>query len=82
MERRRFKQETPLEQRLEDHAKRLRDKARGTPAGGKRDELMRRARQAETTAHITEWISSPSQQPPKRNEYRAITISQDGHIPV
>ena len=37
MERRRFKQETPLDQRLEDHAKRLRNEAKGTPAGIKRD---------------------------------------------
>jgi hypothetical protein len=29
MERRRFKQETPLDQRLEDHAKRLRKEAKG-----------------------------------------------------
>jgi len=33
MERRRFKRETPLDQRLEDHAKRLRKEAKGTPAG-------------------------------------------------
>ncbi|MET3840642.1 hypothetical protein ABIE49_002720 [Bradyrhizobium sp. OAE829] len=65
MERRRFKQETPLDQRLEDHAKRLRKEARGTPPGIKRDELIRRARQAETAAHISEWISSPGLQSPK-----------------
>jgi hypothetical protein len=65
MERRRFKQEKPLEQRLEDHAKRLRDEARGTPPGIKRDDLIRRARQAETAARMGEWISSPGLQPPQ-----------------
>jgi hypothetical protein len=65
MERRRFKQEIPLDQRLEDHAKRLRDEARGTPPGVARDDLIRRARQAETAARAGEWISSPGLQPPK-----------------
>jgi len=65
MKRRRFKQETPLDQRLEDHAKRLRKEARGMPPGIKREDLIRRARQAETAAHLSEWISSPGLQPPK-----------------
>ena len=65
MERRRFKQETPLDQRLEDHAKRLRDEAQGTPPGVKRDDLIRRARQAETAARANEWISSSGLQPSK-----------------
>ena len=65
MERRRFKQEKPLDQRLEDHAKRLRDEARGTPPGIKRDDLIRRARQAETAARAKEWVFSPGLQPPK-----------------
>ena len=65
MERRRFKQETPLDQRLEDHAKRLRNEAKGTPAGIKRDDLIRRARQAEAAARMSEWFSSPGLQPLK-----------------
>jgi hypothetical protein len=65
MERRRFKEETPLDQRLEDHAKRLRNEARGTPAGIKRDDLIRQARQAETAAHLNGWNSSPGLRPPK-----------------
>lgn len=65
MERRRFKQETPLDQRLEDHAKRLRREARGTPPGVKRDDLIRRARQAETAMRIGEWLASPGSQQPK-----------------
>lgn len=65
MERRRFKQEMPLDQRLENQAKRLRDEARGTPPGIKRDELIRQARQAENIARVSAWLSSPGLQPPK-----------------
>ena len=43
MQRRRFNKQAPLDQRLEEHAKRLRDEARGTPPGVKRDDLIRRA---------------------------------------
>ena len=78
MERRRFKQETPLDQRLEDHAKRLRKEAKGTPAGIKRDDLIRRARQAETT-RMSEWLTSPGLQA-QVNEYRAFTVGHDGHV--
>jgi hypothetical protein len=65
MERRRFKQATTLDERLEDQAKRLRDEARGTPPGVARDKLMRRARQAEAAAHMQDWLTSPGLQPPK-----------------
>ena len=65
MERRRFKQDAPLDQRLTDHAKRLRDEARGTPPGIKRDDLIRRARQAETAARMSDWLTSSGLQPPK-----------------
>ena len=71
MERRRFKRETPLDQRLEDHAKRLRKEAKGTPAGIKRDDLIRRARQAETAARMSEWLSSPDCSHPSK--YRDLT---------
>lgn len=65
MERRRFKQTTTLDHRLEEQAKRLREEARGTPPGIERDRLIRRARQAEVAAHISEWLSSAGLQPPK-----------------
>ncbi|WP_445220682.1 hypothetical protein ACKWRH_11950 [Bradyrhizobium sp. Pa8] len=65
MERRRFKQTTTLDQRLEKQAKRLREEARGTPPGIERERLIRRARQAEVAAHINEWLSSAELQPPK-----------------
>lgn len=65
MERRRFKQTTTLDHRLEDQANRLREEARGTPPGIERDRLIRRARQAEVAARISEWLSSAGLQPPK-----------------
>lgn len=65
MERRRFKQITTLDRRLEDQANRLREEARGTPPGIERDRLIRRARQAEVAARISEWLSSAGLQPPK-----------------
>ncbi len=65
MERRRFKQGAPLELRLADQAERLRKEAKGTPPGIEREKLLRRARQAETAAHMQEWLTSPGLQPPK-----------------
>jgi hypothetical protein len=64
MERRRFKQEFRLDQRLLEQAERLSKEARGTPPGVERDRLMRLARQAETAARMSEWLSSPGLQPP------------------
>jgi hypothetical protein len=63
-QRRRFKQTTTLDQRLSEQAERLRKEAQGTPPGVKRDDLLRRARQAETAAHMQEWITSPGLRSP------------------
>ena len=65
MQRRRFKQTSPLDQRQEEQAKRLRKEARGTPPGVEREKLIRKARQSETAAHIQEWLTSPGLRPPK-----------------
>lgn len=65
MERRRFKQPAPLDQRLTEQAERLRTEARETPPGIARDRLIRLARQAETAAHMSEWLSSPGLQAPR-----------------
>jgi hypothetical protein len=64
MERRHSKQTTTLDQRLEEQAKRLRDEARGTPPGVERDNLIRRARQAETASRMHDWLLSPGLRPP------------------
>ncbi|WBL77264.1 hypothetical protein I3J27_30225 [Bradyrhizobium xenonodulans] len=64
-ERRRFKQTDILEVRLAEEAIRLRDKADLLPPGAAREELLRKARQAETGSHMNEWLRSPGLQPPK-----------------
>lgn len=65
MQRRRFKQKEPLEERLAEEAKRLREEANGTPPGIEREQMIRKARQAETGSHMSEWLRSPGLQPPK-----------------
>jgi hypothetical protein len=65
MERRRFEQEFPLDQRLLEQAERLRKEARGAPPSVERDRLLRVARQAETGAHMSEWLRSPGLRPPR-----------------
>ena len=64
-QRRNFKQTAPLDQRLEEQAKRLRKEAKGTPRGVEREKLIRRARQAETEAHINQWMTSPGLRAPR-----------------
>ena len=64
MEHRRFNQNQSLEQRLAEEAKRLRAEAKLLPPGAKREELLRRARQAETGSHLSEWLSSPGLRSP------------------
>jgi predicted trehalose synthase len=64
-QRRRFEQSAPLDQRLIEEAQRLRKEAKGTHPGIEREQLIRRARQAETAAYIQQWLSSPGPQPPK-----------------
>jgi len=65
MPRRRFKQTVPLEERLRVQATADREHARGLPPGRERDELLVRARRADTASHLTEWLTSPGLQPPK-----------------
>jgi hypothetical protein len=56
-ERRRFTQTEPLDKRLAKEATRLRKQARGTPPGVERDDLVRKARRAETASRMTEWLT-------------------------
>jgi hypothetical protein len=65
MQRHRFKQTVPLDQRLTQEAKRLRKEAQGKPSGIERERLIRRARQAETAAHMQEWLTSPGLRTPQ-----------------
>jgi hypothetical protein len=65
MQRRRFLQTQPLEERLAEEAKRLREQAKLLKPGAVRDDLIRKARQAETGSHMSEWFSSPGLRPPE-----------------
>jgi hypothetical protein len=63
--RRRFTQTQSFEIRLAEEAERLRAEAKLLPPGAKRDEMIRKARQAETAAHMNEWLTSPGLRPPE-----------------
>lgn len=64
IKRRRAKQTEVLEERLGNEAIRLREEAKLMPPGHKRDLLLRQARQAETGAHMSEWLRSPGLRAP------------------
>jgi hypothetical protein len=63
--RNRVKHIASFEERLTGEANRLKEQAKKFQPGLRRDELLRKARQAETAIHINEWLSSPGLQPPK-----------------
>ena len=63
--RRRFKQETSLQDRIVEWARDVRAQAAQLPPGPKRDELVKKVRQAETAMHLDDWANSPGLQPPK-----------------
>ena len=65
MQRRSFKENAPLDQRLTEQAERLRKEAKGIPPGFEREKLIRQARQAETAVHMQEWLCSPGLEPPR-----------------
>ena len=62
---RRVKHVSTFEERLAEEAQRLRDQAKKLQHGKERDELLRKARQAETASHLSEWLASPGLQPPE-----------------
>ena len=59
MQRRRFRENEPLEIQLSQEAKSLRAEAKLLPPGLKRDEMIRRARQAETGSHMSNGLHPP-----------------------
>ncbi|GAB9186228.1 MULTISPECIES: hypothetical protein [Bradyrhizobium] len=65
MQRRRPKQTMSLEERLAEQAQRLREEAKTLPPGIERERAIRKARQAETGSHISEWLRSPGLRPPE-----------------
>jgi hypothetical protein len=62
---RRFKQTTTLQERLAREAELARSQATSMPMGKERDELLRKARQAEIALHIDAWLSSPGLRSPE-----------------
>ncbi|MCP3397754.1 hypothetical protein NLM25_12405 [Bradyrhizobium sp. CCGB01] len=65
MKRRRVKQTRSLEDRMAEQATKLKALADQMPAGAERETLLKRARIAETGAHLSDWLRSPGLQPPK-----------------
>jgi len=65
MKRRRFKQTASLQDRLQAFASDVRSKAEALPPGAERDELMKKAREADTALHLHDWANSPGLEPPK-----------------
>ncbi|MGY4501079.1 hypothetical protein ACVWYH_005010 [Bradyrhizobium sp. GM24.11] len=63
--RRRVKHNRSLEERLGEQATQLKEQAAQLPAGAERERLLRKARLAETGAHLSDWLTSPGLQPPK-----------------
>jgi len=55
VQRRRFKQVIPLDQRLVQHAQQLRTEAKGLPPS-EREKLIRKARQLETASDVSRWL--------------------------
>ena len=65
MQRRRFKNTLTFPDRLTKEAERLRQEAETKPPGQEREELLRKARQADTAARMDQWISSPGLKSPE-----------------
>ena len=63
--RRRFNQPLSLNDRLKIFAGQLKAQASRLQPGPEQDALLKRARIADTAAHINEWANSPGLQPPK-----------------
>ena len=60
-----FEQPKLLARRLANRAKELREEAKLLPPGVVRDATIRAARQANTAAHLAEWVNSPGLRPPE-----------------
>jgi hypothetical protein len=60
-----FRKVASFEERLAEEAQRLKGQAKALPPGTQREGLLRKARQAETASHISQWLNSPGPAPPK-----------------
>jgi hypothetical protein len=63
--RRRFKQSVSLKDRLAAFAKEVREKANQMPSCRERDDLLKKASQADTASHLDDWANSPGLRSPK-----------------
>jgi hypothetical protein len=61
----RIKQNLSLKEPLSAFANQIREKAADLPPSVERDDLLRRARHADTASHLDGWINSAGLQPPK-----------------
>ena len=65
IDRRRYKQSISFQDRLATFAQDARDEAAKLPPGIERDDMLRKAQQADTAAHLDDWVNSPGLQPAK-----------------
>jgi len=65
MKRRRIKQTTSLEVRLLRQVEQIKLRAESMPPGQEREQLLKKARDADMGAQIEGWLRSPALQPPK-----------------
>jgi hypothetical protein len=65
MQRRRFQNTLTFPYRMTKEAERFKLEAHSKPPGQEREELLTKARQAETAVDIDEWISSRGLEPPR-----------------
>ena len=65
MKRFRFKRDKALGEQLIKEARLAREKAKQLPPGEERADLLKKARQADTAAHVDEWLNSSGLHPPK-----------------
>jgi hypothetical protein len=63
--RNRKKNSVPFDERLQRAADEARAAADQLPQGEARDAMLKKARQAETAAHLNEWLTSPGLQSPR-----------------
>ena len=65
LKRRRTKQTIPLKDRLAAFAKEMVEQASLLPPGAEKEDLLRRARRADTASHLDDWANSLELQAPK-----------------
>jgi hypothetical protein len=64
MKRFRFKQDKALGERLIKEARLAREKASQLPQGKEREDLLKKAGEADAAAHLEEWLNSPGLKAP------------------